>query len=292
MKAYGVNSRLKRGSNVIRKYAVVLFIIALSGAWTVAVAAQNVPGEARLYMARGVAAVEMAKTPGDYVLAAMEFDKAAKLAPDWPDVYYTLGSVQVKMGDTASAIKSFQRYLELAPASQDAEKVRQEIYKLEYRRDREQLAAARQGPWKASNGQTFTLALDGSRIQLTRDAQQGDDIITIKAAGTEHTGLMTDAPQLVFVGTLIGEKVMGQYLQPAGKSSAHCTLPERRGLFEGTVDIAAGTMRLAYTYVKLEYEMKFRSLLSDELVCTLIDRKEMPCVLELKRAAPGPALRK
>ncbi len=277
---------------MIRKYAAFFFIIALSGAWSTVFAAQDIPEEVRRYMARGVAAVELAKSPGDYFLAAMEFEKAAKLAPDWPDVYYNLGSVQVKMGDTASAIKSFQRYVELAPASPDAEKVRQEIFKLEYRRDREQLATSLKGAWKESNGHTFTVSLDGSRIQITRDPQQGDDIVTIKAAGTEHTGPMTDAPQLVFVGTLIGEKVVGQYLQPAGKSSAHCTLPERRGGFEGTVDIAAGTMRIVYSYAKLEYEMKFRSLFSDELVCTLIDRKEMPCALELKRAAPSPALQK
>src|SRR5512145_2164140 len=97
-----------------------LFMAALLAAWSAAAAAQNVPEEARRYMVRGIAAVEMAKSTGDYVLAALEFEKAAKLAPDWPDVYYSLGSVQAKMGDSASAIKSYQRYLELAPRSPDA----------------------------------------------------------------------------------------------------------------------------------------------------------------------------
>ena len=268
---------------MMHRWIACLFMAALLAAWSAVAAAQNVPEEARRYMVRGIAAVEMAKSTGDYVLAALEFEKAAKLAPDWPDVYYSLGSVQAKMGDSASAIKSYQRYLELAPRSPDAEKIRQEIYKLEYLHDRQKLATALSGAWKASNGQTFTLLLDGTRLQLTRDEQQGDDIITIKSMGT-HTGPMTDAPRLVFFGTLIEDKIMGQYVQQAGKSSGHCDLPERKGTFEGTVDSAAGQMRLVYKRVTFEYEMKFKSILSDELVCRQTDRKETPgYVLELKR---------
>ncbi len=246
-------------------------------------AAQSVPEEARRHMARGIAAIETAKSTGDYVLAALEFEKAAKLAPDWPDVYYSLGSVQAKMGDPASAVKSYQRYLELAPRAPDAEKVRQEMYKLEYLQDRQKAAAAISGAWKASNGQTFKLLLDGTRLQLTRDDQQGDDVLTIRSMGT-HTGDMTDAPPLVFFGTLIEGKITGMYAQAAGRSSGHCSLPERKGTFEGTVDSAAGQMRLVYNRVTFEYEMKFKSILSDELICWQSNRKETPgYVLDLKR---------
>jgi tetratricopeptide (TPR) repeat protein len=94
---------------------------------------QAVSEEARRYLLRGVAAVEAAKTAGDYDLAVKEFEQAAKIAPDWPDIYYNLGSVQSKAGDFASAIKSFKRYLELAPNASDASQIRDEIYKLEYR---------------------------------------------------------------------------------------------------------------------------------------------------------------
>jgi tetratricopeptide (TPR) repeat protein len=267
----------------MHRWIACLFLTALLAAWGTA-AAQNVPEDARRHMARGIAAIEMAKSAGDYVLAALEFEKAAKLAPDWPDVYYSLGSVQAKMGDPASAMKSYQRYLELAPRAPDAEKVRQEIYKLEYLRDRQKMAATLTGAWKASNGQTFKLLLDGPRLQLARDEQQGDDVITISALGSSHTGEMTDAPQPVFLGTLIEGKITGMYVQAAGKSSGHCDLPERKGPFEGTVDSAAGQMRIVYTRVTLEYDMRFKSILSDELVCRQKDRKETPgYVLELKR---------
>jgi tetratricopeptide (TPR) repeat protein len=265
------------------KWIACLFITAFVAAWSASASAQNVPEEARRHMARGIAAIEMAKSAGDYVLAALEFEKAAKLAPDWPDVYYSLGSVQAKMGDPASAVKSYQRYLQLAPRSPDAEKVRQEIYKLEYLHDRQKLAATLSGSWKASNGQTFKLLLDGPRLQLTRDAQQGDDVLTIQSLGT-HTGPMTDAPPLVFSGNLIEGKIAGLYVQAAGKSSGHCDLPERRGPFEGTVDSATGWMRIVYKRVTLEYEMEFKSILSDELICRQTARKETPgYVLELKR---------
>jgi hypothetical protein len=272
----------ERKTTVMHRWIACLFLTALLAAWSTA-AAQNVPEEARRHMARGIAAIEMAKSAGDYVLAALEFEKAAKLAPDWPDVYYSLGSVQAKMGDPASAVKSYQRYLELAPRSPDAEKVRQEIYKLEYLHDRQILAATLNGAWKASNGQTFKLLLDGPRLQLTRDEQQGDDILTIQSMGT-HTGPMTDAPQLVFFGNLIEGKITGMYVQAAGKSSGHCDLPERKGPFEGTVDSSAGQMRIVYKRVTLKYEMEFKSILSTELICWQTDRKETPgYVLELKR---------
>ena len=261
---------------MIHRWIACLFLAALLAAGSASAAAQSVPEEARRYMARGIAAVETAKSAGDYVLAALEFEKAARLAPDWPDVYYSLGSVQAKMGDTASAIKSYQRYLELAPRAPDAEKVRQEMYKLEYLQDRQKAAAAISGAWKASNGQTFKLRLDGTRLQLTRDDQQGDDVITISALGSSHTGAMTDAPRLVFLGTLIDGKITGVYVQPAGRSSKHCELPERTGPFEGTVDSAAGQMRLVYKRVTLEYDMRFKSILSDELICRQTTRTDMP----------------
>jgi hypothetical protein len=95
---------------------------------------------------------------------------------------------------------------------------------------------------------------------------------------------MTDAPQPVFFGNLIEGKITGLYVQAAGKSSGYCDLPERKGPFEGTVDSSAGQMRIVYKRVTLEYEMKFKSILSDELICRQTDRKETPgYVLELKR---------
>jgi len=102
-------------------------------AWVSVTRADTVPEEAQRYMARGMAAVEMAKTPQDYERAVREFEQAAKLAPNWPDVYFNLGSVQAKAGNYGEAMRHYKRYLVLAPNAPDAAKVREEIYKLEYR---------------------------------------------------------------------------------------------------------------------------------------------------------------
>ena len=73
-----------------------------------------------------------------------------------------------------------------APRSPDAEKVRQEIYKLEYLHDRQKQAAALGGAWKASNGQTFKLLLDGSR--LARLYQPDGSPITTVALDSRQSG--------------------------------------------------------------------------------------------------------
>jgi uncharacterized protein (TIGR02145 family) len=102
-------------------------------AWVSIALADTVSEEAQRYMVRGMAAVEMAKTPKDYIRAVNEFEQAAKLAPNWPDVYFNLGSVQAKAGNYGEAMRHYKRYLELAPNAPDSAKVREEIYKLEYR---------------------------------------------------------------------------------------------------------------------------------------------------------------
>jgi tetratricopeptide (TPR) repeat protein len=94
---------------------------------------QTIPEEAKRHFNRGMAVVEMAKSPKDYASAIEEFEKAARLAPKWPDVYFNLGMVQEKAERYRDAIESLKQYLRLAPNASDAVKVREHIYKLEYK---------------------------------------------------------------------------------------------------------------------------------------------------------------
>ncbi len=103
--------------------------------------AEAVPEEARRYLMRGMAAEEMARAPGDFERAAREYGQAAKLAPTWPEIYVYLGSAQTKAGDYRGAMASFRRFLELAPNSPDAGKIRDELYKLEYRAEQQSKVA-------------------------------------------------------------------------------------------------------------------------------------------------------
>ena len=146
--------------------------------WVSVTLADTVPEEAQRYMARGMAAVEMAKTPKDYERAVREFEQAAKLASKWPDVYFNLGSVQAKAGNYSEAMRHYKRYLELAPNAPDAAKVREELYKLEYRAEaKETELAFLEGDWtcvyqahvyQAQYKQTWHYTVRGHQVEVTR----------------------------------------------------------------------------------------------------------------------------
>ena len=95
--------------------------------------AQTIPEEARRHLARGEAAMEMARSPDEYILAIAEFQNAIRLAPHWPAAYYSLGLVYEKTGKFPEALARFQEYIRLSPNSSDAAQIGDNIYKLEYK---------------------------------------------------------------------------------------------------------------------------------------------------------------
>jgi tetratricopeptide (TPR) repeat protein len=99
--------------------------------------AEPVSEEARRHLDRGQMAVEMAKTDGDLSDAIKEFQKAAELAPNWPEPYYSLGMAQNKMERFGDALKNLTRYLQLTPNASNAKEVKQLINKIEYKKERE-----------------------------------------------------------------------------------------------------------------------------------------------------------
>ena len=98
--------------------------------------AQNISDEAMRHFDRGQAAVEMAKTMADYEAAIKEFEKAATLAIDWPDVYYNLGLIQEKLSKYDNAIENLTKYLELSPNASDSRDVKRFIAKIEYKMEK------------------------------------------------------------------------------------------------------------------------------------------------------------
>lgn len=136
---------------------------------------QDVSEEARRHFDRGMAAIEMAKSPADIETAIKEFEQAKKLAPDWPEVYYNLGLVQEKAGKFADAAANLKQYIRLAPNASDAAAVKSLINKLEYKA--EPVAAVPDGflgiPWGASrdlivktmNERGYRQLTGGSRIE-------------------------------------------------------------------------------------------------------------------------------
>jgi plasmid stability protein len=71
---------------------MVLFLVSLSAP----VFGQSSDDEARKYLVRGMAAIEMAKSDEELAAAATEFKKATEISPNMATAWYNLGSVQVK----------------------------------------------------------------------------------------------------------------------------------------------------------------------------------------------------
>ena len=127
---YGVDQMDKK--LVCGLLATTVFICLAILSW-----AATVPKEAQRQFDRGMAAVEVAKTPEDYEQAIEDFLKAQALAPDWADVYYNLGLVQEKAGKYRDAATTLKQYLRLVPNASDAETVKSLINKLEYKAEQE-----------------------------------------------------------------------------------------------------------------------------------------------------------
>lgn len=92
-----------------------------------------IPKEAKKYMTRGEAAVELAQDEAGFGKAAGEFSRAVRLAPWLAQGYFNLGLVQEKAGNYTEAIRSLKLYLLAAPDASDAEAVEAQIVKLEYK---------------------------------------------------------------------------------------------------------------------------------------------------------------
>jgi tetratricopeptide (TPR) repeat protein len=116
--------------------ALLLIVIAAGTA-----RAEAVSEQARRYMARGMAAMEIAKDASAYQKAVKEFREAVRAAPDWADAWYNLGVAQESAEDYSGAITSFKTYLQKNPESTDRDAVETRIYKLEYRQEEAARAA-------------------------------------------------------------------------------------------------------------------------------------------------------
>lgn len=133
-----------------------------------------IPEEARRFSVRAHVWVKEAKSPSDFEEAAKEFAKALRIAPWWSDAYLNQGVVLEKAGKYDAAVRSFKLYLLASPAAADADKVRDQIYAIEVRKEmaaKDRTAAAQEQQRKKQ--QEEARASDPSRIagdwcQLTR----------------------------------------------------------------------------------------------------------------------------
>lgn len=81
-----------------RTKAYFVILLLLMASFGHAFAQNNAEEQARTYMARGAAAVEMARSEEGLTAAAVEFKKATEIVPNMPEAWFNLGAMQAKIG--------------------------------------------------------------------------------------------------------------------------------------------------------------------------------------------------
>ena len=181
--------------------------------------APAIPEDARKHLARGAAAFSLAKSSQGYQPAIDEFQQAANSAPWWPDPYYNLAQTMEQSGDANGAVTNYQYYLLAAPNAPDAEKVRTELYKVQYLAEQKQKeadahvqqAAQQQAAQKAAQeqGAAWTKSLNGAKwrrdwhLEAFGKVGEGHDVIVCSGSIFVATTHMTrdDMPDQMPAGS-------------------------------------------------------------------------------------------
>jgi hypothetical protein len=204
--------------------------------------AEEGAADARRHMVRGIAAIEMAKSAADLAPAANEFRRATELDPSLSAAWYNLGSVQVKLGQFDEAIQSYKRYLTLSPQAEDAQKIQDEIIKLEYRQERINKVADFSGNWAFGENTTYVISVNKQEFNLKYTEQMDSSArgITVISDGGALVGKSSRTPEgvaeVTFKGRIDGSSIKGTRTRGAfteGVSS--CAVPIDQGEFTGTV---------------------------------------------------------
>jgi tetratricopeptide (TPR) repeat protein len=104
-------------------------------------ATQNAPDQPRWDPLRAEKDLEVGQyymKRGDYDAAIDRFSDAIEAKPGYAVPFRFLGEAQEKKGAKKKAIKSYQRYLDLVPHADDADKIRKKIEKLQREVDKEE----------------------------------------------------------------------------------------------------------------------------------------------------------
>jgi tetratricopeptide (TPR) repeat protein len=216
---------------------LLLFVSLLA---TLPALAEEGVADARRHMIRGVAAIEMAKNAAELAPAAEEFRRATELDPTLSAAWYNLGSVQVKLGQFDEAIQSYKRYLTLSPQAEDAQKIQDEIIKLEYKQEKVNTVANFSATWTAGEN-SYVISVNKLEFNLKGTEQMDSSARGIKliSDGGFLLGKMDRTPSgtadVIFKGRIDGSSIKGTRTRGSfveGLSS--CTVPVDQGEFTGT----------------------------------------------------------
>lgn len=224
--------------------------------------ATGTPEDARNHMLRGMAAIEMAKSPDDLGVAEDEFRMATEIAPQMAVAWFNLGKAQTQLGHYAAAIVSYRQYLALAPGAKDAQSVRDEIVKLEFRQELAAKVKAQVGSWVGRDGTPYNLTLDGNRLTLvTGQRRLPQDEVRSNYLGGGSTNPVHAEYQLL----LHGNHLTGTWSR-AAVSADKCMVPPDTSEATGDLDGKGGKMVLHYTRTVYEATTQMALLGDDSCV--------------------------
>jgi len=115
--------------------------------------------------------VQNATSDEGYHNAIVEFEAAAKAAPEWSTPYYNLGMMYMKLKDHELALKNYRKYLRLAPNAADAPAVKNEIYKIEYVLSKRNKVKGIDGTWLQTDMKRWWLS--GVELYISYDGGEG-----------------------------------------------------------------------------------------------------------------------
>lgn len=142
-------------------------------------AQQEVPEAAKKHLLAGVAMIEKAEKPADFLGAIVEFESAAALAPEWPDIQYNLAKLAAETDRPAKATKAYRAYLALSPAASDRAAVEQELARMQQLMAQKRRIGLPGIKFAAMADGIAVLAVNpGARVART-GLQKGDKIVSV-----------------------------------------------------------------------------------------------------------------
>jgi tetratricopeptide (TPR) repeat protein len=104
-------------------------VLVLLVAGTATAGPKQLPAKIEKAAGKAFAAAQEADAKGDLAAASKQYERAITIAPH-PDAYFNLADVQVRSKHVKPAIRSYEKYLELAPEAKDRKAVEKRIAEL------------------------------------------------------------------------------------------------------------------------------------------------------------------
>ncbi|WP_172600473.1 PDZ domain-containing protein [Sulfurivermis fontis] len=246
--------------------------------------ATGTPEDARRHMVRGMAAVEMAKSPAELVVAEDEFRMATEIAPQMSAAWFNLALVQMRLNRYGDAIASYRQYLALEPNAPDAAKVQDELIKLEFRQEQQAKTMGRVGLWISHDGAPYHLSLENGRITLRTDRRR---VVEKEVSATYpfvgNIFLRTYATES-YVLNVQGNALTGSWERKPLKAEI-CPIPADGGQVTGEINDADGQLVLHHTRTPYRAAIRMQ-LLSNDVCGEVVPGEPFPVDIQLYGPLP------